>query len=182
MNDVAVASSPDEEIALVGEVDLRNTAVVTTDSPVKPANDEEGPSNDDAVILSDPSVILSDPSVILSDSEESIDMVSYAPNRLKYHYTTSQDRVAVFSEIYYPDGWHATVDGQPLDLFRADWTLRAALLPAGVHNVEMYFMPESYRIGAGISRITSILLILLLLTTALAPLSCYAAGRRPGGE
>ena len=182
VNDVAVASSPDEEIALVGEVDLRNTAVVTTDSPVKPANDEEGPSNDDAVILSDPSVILSDPSVILSDSEESIDMVSYAPNRLKYHYTTSQDRVAVFSEIYYPDGWHATVDGQPLDLFRADWTLRAALLPAGVHNVEMYFMPESYRIGAGISRITSILLILLLLTTALAPLSCYAAGRRPGGE
>ena len=141
VNDVAVASSPDEEIALVGEVDLRNTAVVTT--PVD--------------------VILSDPSVILSDSEESIDMVSYAPNRLKYHYTTSQDRVAVFSEIYYPDGWHATVDGQPLELFRADWTLRAALLPAGVHNVEMYFMPESYRIGARISRATSILLILLLL-------------------
>ena len=71
--------------------------------------------------------------------------------------------MAVFSEIYYPDGWHATVDGLPLDLFRADWTLRAALLPAGEHDIEMYFMPESYRLGAGISRITSILLLLLLL-------------------
>ena len=134
VDDLVVAGSPDEEIAMVGSVDLRTTAVVTTDSPVKPANDED-----------------------------SIDMVSYAPNRLKYHYSTNSDRIAVFSEIYYPDGWHATVDGEPLDLFRADWTLRAALLPAGEHNIEMYFMPESYRLGAGISRITSILLLLLLL-------------------
>ena len=134
VDEVVTASSPDEEIALVGEVDLRTTAVVTTDSPVKQANDEGV-----------------------------IEMTSYAPNRLKYHYSTESDRVAVFSEIYYPDGWYATVDGQPLDLFRADWTLRAALLPAGEHDVEMYFMPESYRLGAGISRITSILLLLLLL-------------------
>ena len=170
VDDVVVAASPDEEIAMVGSVDLRTTAVVTTDSPVKPANDESAPANDGmrpandgTVIPGDPSVIPSDPSVIPSAVEESIDMVSYAPNRLKYHYSTTQDRIAVFSEIYYPDGWQATVDGQPLDLFRADWTLRAALLPAGEHNVEMYFMPESYRLGAGISRITSILLLLLLL-------------------
>ena len=161
VNEVVTAGSPDEEIALVGEVDLRNTAVVTTDSPVKPANDD--------------TVILSDPSVILSASEESIDIVSYAPNRLKYHYSTESDRVAVFSEIYYPDGWHATVDGQPLDLFRADWTLRAALLPAGEHDVEMYFMPESYRLGAGISRVTSILLLLLLLGSIVG---AFAPNRR----
>ena len=146
VNNVVTAGSPDEEIALVGEVDLRTTAVVTADSPVKPAND-------DGVIV----------------------MTSYAPNRLKYHYTTSQVRVAVFSEIYYPDGWHATVDGNPLDLFRADWTLRAALLPAGEHDVEMYFMPESYRLGAGISRITSILLLLLLLGSIAG---AFASNRR----
>ena len=134
VNEVVTAGTPDQEIAMVGEVDLKTTAVVT--APVD---------------------------VVPSESEDSIDMVSYAPNRLKYHYSTSQDRVAVFSEIYYPDGWHATVDGQPVDLFRADWTLRAALLPAGEHDVEMYFMPESYRVGASISRITSILLLLLLL-------------------
>ena len=146
VDEVVTASSPDEEIALVGEVDLRTTAVVTTDSPVKQANDEGV-----------------------------IEMTSYAPNRLKYHYSTESDRVAVFSEIYYPDGWYATVDGQPLDLFRADWTLRAALLPAGEHDVEMYFMPESYRLGAGISRIASILLILLLLGSIAGAVSKHRA-------
>lgn len=96
-------------------------------------------------------------------TEDIIEMTSYAPNRLRYHYSAAADRVAVFSEIYYPDGWHATVDGESLELFCADWTLRGALLPAGEHNIEMYFMPDSYRVGASISRITSILLILLLL-------------------
>ena len=134
VNDVVTAGTPNEEIALVGEVDLKTVAVVAQEIPDQVGN-EEGV----------------------------IDMVSYAPNRLKYHYSTSSDRIAVFSEIYYPDGWHATVDGEPLELFCADWTLRGALLPAGEHDVEMYFMPESYRTGAGISRITSILLLLLIL-------------------
>lgn len=92
-----------------------------------------------------------------------IDLVSYAPNRLKYHYTATEDALAVFSEIYYPDGWHATVDGEPLELFCADWTLRGALLPAGEHDIEMYFLPDSYRVGAAVSRISSVLLLLLLL-------------------
>ena len=65
--------------------------------------------------------------------------------------------------------WTATVDGQPLDLIRADWTLRAALLPAGDHEVVMTFLPESYRTGALVSRIASIgLLLLLLLSVGLA--------------
>jgi len=142
------AATPDEEIALLGAVDLRHQAVVTT-----------------PVALSDNSVILSDNSVILSDSEESdtIVMTSYAPNELHYHYNAAADRLAVFSEIYYPNGWTATVDGQPLNLLRADWTLRAALLPAGEHDIVMHFLPESYRVGARISTITSILLLLLLL-------------------
>ena len=90
-------------------------------------------------------------------------MTSYAPNRLVYNYSAASDRLAVFSEIYYPDGWHATVDGQPLDLLRADWTLRAALLPAGTHEVEMTFLPDCYRTGAAISRVASITLLLMLL-------------------
>ena len=148
VDDVVVAGSPDEDIALVGAVDLRTTAVLTQEIPDQVGNDGMAVVNEGMAPAYD---------------GDSIDMVSYAPNRLKYHYSTASDRIAVFSEIYYPDGWHATVDGEPLDLFRADWTLRAALLPAGEHDVEMYFMPESYRLGAGISRITSILLLLLLL-------------------
>ena len=55
------------------------------------------------------------------------------------------------------------MDGQPVDLLRADWTLRAALLPAGEHDVVMHFLPESYRTGARISTIASIALLLLTL-------------------
>ena len=133
------AATPDEEIALLGAVDLRHQAVVTTP-------------------------------VILSDSEESSDTIgltSYAPNELHYHYSAATDRLAVFSEIYYPNGWSASVDGQPLQLLRADWTLRAALLPAGEHDVVMHFLPESYRIGARISTLSSILLLLLTLLSCI---------------
>ena len=144
------AASPDEEIALVGAVDLRTTAVVTEP-------------------------------VILGGSEESggdsIAMTSYAPNKLVYRYSAATDRLAVFSEIYYPDGWTATVDGQPLGLLRADWTLRAALLPAGEHEVTMTFLPESYRTGAAVSRASSIALLLLLLCSVGVLLSCQKKGR-----
>ena len=134
VDNVVSASSPEEEIALLGTVDLRTTAVLTREIPARAAGNA-----DDAIVLA-----------------------SYAPNRLKYHYSAAQERVAVFSEIYYPDGWHASVDGQPLELFCADWTLRGAVLPSGEHEVEMYFLPESYRLGAAVSRVTSILLLLLL--------------------
>ncbi len=147
VDSVVKAANPDEEIALVGAIDLRKQAVVT--SPVS----------------------LSASPVILSGSEESdsIEMTSYAPNELHYRYNAATERLAVFSEIFYPNGWHATVDGEPVDLIRADWTLRAALLPAGEHEVVMTFLPDSYRIGAAVSRITSIgLLVLLILALILS--------------
>ncbi|MBR2747370.1 MAG: YfhO family protein, partial [Bacteroidales bacterium] len=84
-------------------------------------------------------------------------------NELRYRYKASADRLAVFSEIYYPDGWKAEVDGTPVDVLRADWTLRAALLPSGEHDLVMRFKPDSYAVGAGVSRASSITLILLLL-------------------
>jgi hypothetical protein len=133
------AANPDEEIALLGAVDLRHQAVVTDPVNVAPATSD--------------------------GTGDLIEMTSYAPNELHYKYASATDRLAVFSEIYYPDGWHATVDGQPLDLIRADWTLRAALLPAGEHEVVMTFLPDSYRTGAAVSRVTSILLILLVLAS-----------------
>ncbi len=135
VTDYVTAATPDEEIAMLGSVDLRTTAVLSREIPDQVGDDGKG----------------------------AIEMTSYAPNRLKYHYTAPSEAIAVFSEIYYPDGWHATVDGEPLELLRADWTLRAAILPAGEHDVEMYFLPYSYSLGADISRASSILLLLLLL-------------------
>ena len=151
VTDHVSATTPDEEIALLGAVDLRTTAVLTQEIPGQAGNDEAA------------SLPAATPASLPAATGNLIDLVSYAPNRLKYHYTATSDALAVFSEIYYPDGWHATVDGQALDLLRADWTLRAAVLPAGEHDVEMYFLPESYRVGAAVSRVSSILLLLLLL-------------------
>ena len=145
VDEVVEAATPDEEIALLGSVDLRHQAVVT--EPVMPG---EGAASD------------------------SIVMTSYAPNELHYRYSAVGKRLAVFSEIYYPDGWHATVDGKPVDLFRADWTLRAALLPAGDHELVMTFLPDSYRQGALISAIASIALLLLLVFS----LACQVLGNQ----
>ena len=178
VDSVVVASGPDEEIALLGTVDLRRQAVVTT--PV-PLNNPSVPLNDPSVVLSDPSVILSE-AKNLPESGDYISMTSYAPNELHYRYTASQDRLAVFSEIYYPNGWHATVDGEPLELIRANWTLRAALLPAGSHEVVMTFLPDSYRIGATVSRVASLTLLLLLVAALVLPLTLRRNAPAPQKE
>jgi len=72
-----------------------------------------------------------------------IRLTSYAPNRLNYRASSASGGVAVFSEVYFPWGWHATVDGAPVSLARVDYLLRALPLPAGEHTVEMVFHPES---------------------------------------
>ncbi len=136
VDSVAVAASPDEAIALLGGLDLRHQAVLEGAMPK---------------------------AVLPGAPEDRIALQSYAPNKLVYQYSAASDRLAVFSEIYYPNGWHATVDGTPVELLRADWTLRAASLPAGDHELVMTFLPDSYRQGALISQITSVALILLLL-------------------
>ena len=85
---------------------------------------------------------------------------------MKYHYKASSGRAAVFSEVFYP-GWRASLeDGTPVDIFRADWTLRGAVVPAGEHDLTMRFDPPSYTLGTRISRIASVLMYLLLLAAA----------------
>ena len=69
------------------------------------------------------------------DSLSTIQLTSYEPNRLVYKASTPKDGVVVFSEIYYP-GWQATIDGQPVDIARADYILRAINVPAGELDVE----------------------------------------------
>ena len=136
VDSVVPAATPDEEIALIGQVDLRTQAVVDARSV---------------------------PGVTSTVPGGTIEMTSYTPNEVRYRYSTPQDRVAVFSEVFYPNGWTATVDGQPLNIFRADWTLRGALLPAGDHEVVMRFAPQSYKTGATVSLIASLLLLIMLV-------------------
>ena len=161
VDSVVTASTPEEEIELIGKVDLRRQAVVrdARSLPGMTGDSQPGMTDESAVI---PGQDGSAASVIPGLTGDLIEMTSYAPNELHYKYSADSERLAVFSEIYYPNGWHATVDGQPLELLRVDWALRAALLPAGEHEVVMTFLPDSYRIGARVSAIASIALLVLL--------------------
>ena len=163
------AATPDDEIALLASTDLKTTAVIGDDfkwaqetiSGLQAANPD---ATSDEV-----------------GETPYITLTHYAPNELRYAFSTDSERVAVFSEIYYPKGWKAwiepagaygevrggryqpTGDGKPADLFRADWMLRGTVLPEGEGQLIMRFEPESYKIGENVSRASSILLILLLV-------------------
>lgn len=69
----------------------------------------------------------------------------YAPNRLNYRSVSSKENVAVFSEIYFPWGWTATIDGEKVPIGRVDYVLRAMRIPSGQHDIEFYFDPESLK-------------------------------------
>lgn len=101
-----------------------------------------------------------------TDSTARISLIEYQPNQLKYQSNTQVDQLAVFSEIYYDKGWNAYIDGAPANYFRANYVLRAMVVPAGKHLIEFKFEPSAYRIGEMISLIASIILILLILAFA----------------
>ena len=141
------ASSPDEEIALLDSADLRSEAVIGDDFAwARERLDSLGR--------------LAQYDIAPADS---VWMTSYEPNELKYRSRLHSEQAVIFSEIYYPKGWSLTIDGEPAELFRADWILRGAFIPAGEHEIVMRFEPQSYMTGAAISRASSIALYLLLV-------------------
>ncbi|MEM6397618.1 MAG: YfhO family protein [Bacteroidota bacterium] len=91
-----------------------------------------------------------------------IKLDSYSPTKLTYTSNNTGEGLAVFSEIWYgPDlGWKATIDGQPAELVRANYVLRAMRVPAGTHKIEMVFDPQSAKTGQLLSTIFSLLIIL----------------------
>ena len=101
------------------------------------------------------------------DSLSSIRLTSYTPNRLTYETNNAQDGIAVFSEIYYPDGWHVTIDGQPAELARADYILRTMHVPAGQHTIEMRFDPTSLHVTEGIAYGALALLVIGIIVAVL---------------
>ena len=185
VENAVAAATPDEEIELIGAVDLGKTAVIGKDFEwaerffADAQNDRGGAQNDRGDAL--------------NDNTDSIELTAYAPNELRYSFSTSTERAAIFSEIYYPEGWkawiepagaygevrkghyHPTAEGRPVELFRADWILRGAVIPEGSGQLIMRFEPESYTVGKNISRASSITLILLLIASAAG---MYVTSRR----
>ncbi|TQD40149.1 YfhO family protein [Haloflavibacter putidus] len=95
--------------------------------------------------------------------KDSITLQSYQPNELVYTYNIDSPQLAIFSEIYYPHGWKAFVDGKPIEHFRADYVLRAAVLPAGTHELVFKFDPEVVKTGSTITIISGVVLLLVLI-------------------
>ncbi len=105
---------------------------------------------------------------------------SYAPNRLTYHVESANGGVAVFSEVYFPWGWHVTVDGTPAELGRVNYLLRAMKIPAGSHTVEMWFDPQSLHTTGTIARICILLIFAAVLAAvAQAFSSCPSVNKEP---
>jgi len=95
-------------------------------------------------------------------AEGSIALVSYQPNHLVYESDAKDKEFAVFSEIYYPKGWNAYVDGSPAAYTCVDYLLRGMEVPAGKHRIEFKFEPAIYKTGNTISLIGSLVAILLV--------------------
>ena len=90
---------------------------------------------------------------------------TYAPNELRYHANLASDGVAVFSEVYFPWGWQATIDGQPAEIGRVNYVLRAMRVPAGSHEIVMRFDPPSLH-ATGTAATVAIIIIYLAVAAA----------------
>jgi uncharacterized membrane protein YfhO len=95
----------------------------------------------------------------------SVTLTAYEPNELKYDVNSSKGGVLVFSEIYYP-GWTATVDGQPVEVGRVNYVLRALQLKPGKHQVVLQFFPKSVDTTETIAYFGYFLLLLAVLLVA----------------
>lgn len=119
VNEVQFVPTPDEESAALNTLDLHTTAVA----------DEK--FRDVLTCAGAPS------------ESDKIELTEYAPHRLEYNCSLENDRVAVFSEIYYPHDWHLYCDNQEIPIGRVNYTLRAAVIPAGEHQLRMEFVPSA---------------------------------------
>ena len=139
---LSYVNNANEEIATVGKLDLRHEAVA--DARFKEQLGEAA----------------------VQDTASIVTITSYEPNRLTYEVNSGKGGVLVFSEIYYP-GWTATVDGEPVELGRVNYILRAMNIQPGKHQVELAFFPKSVKTTETLAYTAYGLLILLLLGAAL---------------
>ena len=99
------------------------------------------------------------------NSNTKIDLIDYSPNRLVYSVDSKESSLAVFSEIFYPKGWIAYVDGIHTDHFPINYILRGLFIPSGTQEIIFEFKPKSFFISAKIAFFSSCLLIITCLMT-----------------
>lgn len=136
VDNIQWSQNADQEISALKQVDLHQTAVI--DQAFQPLFIEQ----------------------TYSAKNGNIQLTSYAPNQLVYHFSSTEPQMAVFSEIYYYTGWKAYINGTEVPHCRANYVLRAMPLAAGEYDIVFKFEPQSYQIGKILTIICSILLTL----------------------
>ena len=150
VDEVKLVDTPDEECALLNQIDLHTQAVADK----KFAN---------ALDVTKPEI-----TTMMAFDEETIELTSYAPNRLEYTSRNERNKVAVFSEIYYPHDWHLYIIDEnnnnkiEIPIARINYTLRAAVIPAGEHKLRMEFKPHALQTD----KLSMAILILALVLCA----------------
>jgi hypothetical protein len=147
----AVPDSTAARFVAHGDVDLRTTAILPADLPVELRPDAQGMPNDNVVVR--------------TYSDTVVEIETMATGR----------RLLVLTDLHYP-GWHATVDGEPVEIHRANYAFRGVPIAAGRHVVRFEYRPVSVFVGLATSAMT---LVALVGFVFIRPRS--ADTRRPGG-
>ena len=143
VDSVVIANTPNEESDALNTINLHNTLV--TDVKFKDFVKDFQPNHDD---------------------NAKIQLTEYAPDYVEYDYSADKAGTVVFSEIYYPYGWNAYIDGQAADHFRANYTLRAMNVPAGQHHIRFEFRPATMEKWGKVSVASCYLIYLTILAVA----------------
>ena len=149
VDNVFLVDNADEELALLGAINPRTTAAV--DVSFKEQLPEHLISGGGPTPRTDE-----------GGTEAGLHLTTYEANALTFEAESDRERLAVFSDIYYP-GWQCTIDGESANILRADYVLRAVVIPAGKHTIEFRFDPQSLHATETIATTALIALALLLI-------------------
>ncbi|AUS06659.1 YfhO family protein [Pseudotamlana carrageenivorans] len=143
VDSLSLVDSANEEILKLGSIDTKSQAVYSL--------------NEGGEFLNNTSLKFS------IDSNSVIDLVEVKANYLKYKSNNNNDGFAVFSEVYYGNGWKVFIDGEPGEFIRVNYLLRGMQIPAGNHTIEFKFDPEVVKTGSKIALASSMLLMFLIV-------------------
>lgn len=136
-------NSADEELKTLGKIETRDVAIFRTEPFTKGINNTSRK--------------------FTTDSTATIKLDVYKPNHLIYTSNNVNDGYAVFSEIYYKDGWKATIDGKESQIDKVDYTLRGMDIPKGKHTIEFKFEPQVVKTGSTIALISFVIMVLVII-------------------
>ncbi len=165
VRELLVVPGPDEEIAALDQGIFNPRRMAVVDKRYAREIASFVPANDTTSFVHLP-----------FDSTSTASLTGYQPNHLRYTTRSDSAGLVVFSEIYYPKGWTATLDGQPAPHFGVDYVLRAMVVPAGEHTIEFHYAAPHFATLVGITRTCSWILLIgalvLIAGATVCPAGC----------